>query len=78
MVKAVAVSRGIELRSHGEPHGFAVKLSEKMREPKLRHLWFTATSLHQNFYENWLPPTAVSEGVMDVKEFVDRLKALLT
>jgi hypothetical protein len=33
--------------------------------------------LHQNFYENWLPPEMVEGNVKDVKKFVEKLRQLL-
>ncbi len=37
-----------------------------------------ATSLHQNFYENWLPKEIVRESIEDVKMFVEKLCRLAT
>jgi len=33
--------------------------------------------LHQNFYENWLPPEMVKGNIEDVKKFVGKLRQLL-
>jgi hypothetical protein len=37
-------------------------------------LWQSAIALHQNFYENWLPPEMVEKNVEDVKKFVNKLR----
>ena len=55
LIKAIAANRGSELRSHSELHKFAAKLREATKDEEIRRLWQIATSLHQNFYENWLP-----------------------
>jgi hypothetical protein len=41
---------------------------------ELRRLWSRANSLHQNFYEGWMPPEDVKYAVEDVKQFVEQLK----
>jgi len=37
-------------------------------------LWQSAIALHQNLYENWLPPEMVEKNVEDVKKFVNKLR----
>jgi len=75
MVKAVAAKAGKELRSHGELWRFVSEIAGEDRE--LRTLWRTANSLHQNFYEVWMPPEDVRYAVEDVKQFVEQLKRML-
>jgi len=75
MVKAVAAKKEKELRSHGDLWQFVSEIAGEDRE--LRRLWSTANSLHQNFYEGWMPPEDVRYAVEDVKQFVERLKRML-
>ena len=77
MVRAVAAKRDIEIRSHGELHGFASRLGRELNDPELPRFFGTAATLHQNFYENWLPPEAVKDYGEAVKELVERLKRLM-
>ncbi|RLG90814.1 MAG: hypothetical protein DRO36_05425 [Candidatus Hecatellales archaeon] len=77
MVKALAAERGLELRSHGELHKFVAELTRESRDPDVRRLWQSATSLHQNFYENWLPPEMVKGNADDVKMLIEKLRKLL-
>jgi len=77
MVKALAAERGVELRSHGELHWFVAGLMKESGDPDVRRLWQSATSLHQNFYENWLPPEMVEENAEDVKMLIQKLRKLL-
>ena len=76
ILKAVASKRGKELKSHGELHKFVSELREETGDQELRRLWQVATSLHQNFYENWLPEKIVKESIEDVKRFVGKLREL--
>lgn len=77
MVKAVAAGKGLELRSHGGLHKEIVRLIKETGDDEIRSLWQSAISLHQNFYENWLPPEIVEWNVNDVKKFVDKLRRLV-
>jgi HEPN domain-containing protein len=75
IVKAVAAKAGKELKSHGDLWRFVSEIAGEDRE--LRRLWSRANSLHQNFYEGWMPPEDVRYAVEDVKQFVERLKRML-
>jgi len=77
IVKAVAARRDVEIRSHGELHGFVSRLGRELNDPGLPRLFGDAAALHQNFYENWLPPETVVDYGEAVKELVARLKELL-
>lgn len=76
-VKAVAAKRGSELRSHEEIHKEIIKLARETGDDEIRSLWQSAISLHQNFYENWLPPEMVKWNIDDVKKLVEKLKDLM-
>ena len=75
ILKAIASKRGKELRN-GELHKFVSELREETGDQELRRLWQVATSLHQNFYENWLPEGIVRESIEDVKRFIGKLREL--
>jgi len=77
IVKAVAAERDMEIRSHGELHGFVSRLGRELSDPGLPRLFGDAAALHQNFYENWLPPETVKDYGEAVKELVERLKRLM-
>jgi hypothetical protein len=36
---------------------------ERLGDVELRHLWGRANNLHQNFYENWMPPEEVEAAL---------------
>ncbi len=69
MVKAVAAKKGKELRSHGDLWRFVLEVAGENDE--LRRLWHVANTLHQNFYEGWIPPEGVRRAVEDVKKLLD-------
>ena len=77
IVKALAAREGRELRSHGELHNYVVELSRRREDREIIRCWLTATSLHQNLYENWLPGGVVRSAVEDIKTFIEKLSQLL-
>uniref|UniRef100_A0A7C5UTY4 HEPN domain-containing protein n=1 Tax=Ignisphaera aggregans TaxID=334771 RepID=A0A7C5UTY4_9CREN len=77
IVKALAAKEGKELRSHASLWEYVDELAEKLHDIEVRHLWGRANNLHQNFYENWMPPRDVVLAIEDVKKFVEKLKKLL-
>jgi len=77
MVKVAAAKRGIVLKSHRELYKFVVKLKTELEEPELARLFAAAAALHQNFYEDWLPPEAVVDYAEAVRELVMKLRRAL-
>jgi HEPN domain-containing protein len=74
IVKAVAAKKGKELKSRGDLWRFVLEVAGENDE--LRRLWHVANTLHQNFYEGWIPPEGVRRAVDDVKRFVGKMKEL--
>lgn len=77
IVKALAAKKGKELRSHKELHKYVAELSKEKKDKEIMTFWFSATSLHQNFYENWFPEEAVINAIENVKSFMEKLSKLL-
>ncbi len=77
IVKALAAKEGKELRSHASLWEYVDELAEKLGDSELRHLWRTANALHQNFYENWMPPREVRLSVKDVKTLIEKLRSTI-
>jgi hypothetical protein len=75
-VKALAAKDGREIRSHRELNEEVSRISRETGDDEIRALWQSATALHQNFYENWLPPDMVEGNIRDVKKLVEKLKKL--
>jgi PaREP1/PaREP8 domain containing family protein len=72
IVKAVAAKRGKELKSHGDFWRFVLEVVDG--DDELRRLWHVANTLHQNFYEGWIPPEGVKLAVEDVRRFVKKMR----
>lgn len=77
IVKAIAARRGFVIKSHAELYKFVSKLGTELEEPELVRLFSLASTLHQNFYEDWLPPETVMDHAEAVKELVVKLKRVL-
>jgi hypothetical protein len=52
-------------------------LLRRRENGEIRRLWQSAGMLHQNFYENRLPPEMVEGNAEDVKRFIDRMRKFL-
>lgn len=72
-VKTVAAGMGMEVNSRREMWSFVSLLRNERDEPELNRLFSAASNLHQNVYEDWLPPDTVTDYGEAVKEFVSRL-----
>jgi len=75
-VKAVAARRDVELLTHTSIFEFVSKLHKKHPELKLAEDFHIASSLHTNFYEDWLPAEMVKVGAARVKALVEKLMNL--
>jgi len=53
------------------------ELAERLKDIELRYLWRTANILHQNFYENWMPPREIELLVRDIKKLIEKLRRLI-
>jgi len=77
LVKAVAASREIELKSHRDLWEFVDKLSEELKDPDIVKSFSVASALHQNFYEAWMPLGAVKSDAEVIKELAQKLRKLV-
>ena len=77
IVKAVATKRGVELGAHASLWSFVERLHKENPDLNLMHEFSYAGNLHTNFYENWLSPGYVNEGLAVVKGFIIKLKKML-
>ena len=77
IVKVVATKRGIAIKSHGGLYKFVANLGTELGDPELSRLFGLAGALHQNFYEDWLPPETVVDYAEAVKELVAKLRRTL-
>ncbi|MCP8308303.1 MAG: PaREP1 family protein [archaeon] len=78
IVKAVAVQRGLELKTHADLWSFTTKLSSELGDPEILTFFAAANYLHQNFYENAMTLEAVKASAQAVKKFIKKVEKLLT
>ena len=77
IVKSVAATRGTNIRSHEGLYRFVDRLTGELEAPELTRFFGLASALHQNYYENWLPPRMVVNFGEAVKQLVEKLDALM-
>ena len=76
MVKAVAEGRGWEHSGHRELYHAVNRLAQEVGDPQIRVLFSIASSLHGNFYENWMPREMIGANLVQVRLFLERLQQL--
>jgi len=77
IVKSVAAKRGTNIGSHDGLYKFVDRLSGELEDRELPRLFATASLLHQNYYEDWLPSRMVANFGEAVKQLVEKLDALM-
>ena len=75
-VKAAAILRGLEHRSHQALRFAARDIAAESGETRIGGMFRTAESLHVNYYEAWMPPDEVRECLDAAAELVDILENL--
>ncbi len=76
IVKAVADARRWRHNGHRELFDVVRRLADETSDQDIWDLFHLANSLHSNFYENWLPKEGVARGLVQIREFVDKLEPL--
>ena len=77
MLKAVAQQRGWEHNRHRHHLVTASRLRSETGDGDIRRLFAVASVLHENFYENVLPPDEIAENLDDVQALLSKLRPLL-
>jgi len=72
-VKAVAASKGIELKTHGQLWQFTRELAKELGDPRVYETFRTASYLHTNFYEVELGPEEVLAAFDSIRLVVAQL-----
>ncbi|MCY3507033.1 MAG: hypothetical protein OXH41_12795 [Chloroflexi bacterium] len=75
-MKAAAERRGWNHHNHGLLFLVAAQLADDAGNPELRRLFSIASSLHQNYYEDWQPEVSVQDGIGDVGRLVGLMEQL--
>jgi hypothetical protein len=76
MVKAVAEQRGWRHDGHGELYQVVNQLAQEVDDREIRVMFNSASALHSNFYENWMPKEMIADSLIEVSQFLERLEDL--
>ncbi len=74
MVKSVAEDRDWPYNGHGELYVAIDRLADETGDPQLRDLFDSASALHANIYEGWMPREMVESSLGRVAELVAKLE----
>ena len=76
-IKAVASSRGIQLKSHRKLREYAMELARARQDVDIKNTFDKAQSLHSNFYETGLLMEDVAMSAENVRATVAKLLSLI-
>ena len=65
-------------KSHSDLFTVANRLSKETQRPEFNALIRSASALHVNFYEGWLPADSVRDGIGEVESLLDGLEQAST
>ena len=77
ILKAIAEQRGWDHHRHRHFHRAASRIRAETGDGEIRRLFDSASALHENFYENDMPPDEVDDRLDDVAALMDKLLPLL-
>lgn len=76
MVKGVAQRRGWKHDGHRELYQVVNRLAQETGDRQIRIRFASASALHSNFYEHWMPREMVEDNLAEIREFVQMLDQL--
>ena len=76
MVKGLAQRKGWRHDGHRELYQAVNRLAQETGDRQIRLLFSSASALHSNFYENWMPREMVEDNLTQVREFLRKLEEL--
>ncbi len=77
LLKAVAEERGWKHGHHRQLYAIARNVAEELGDEAIRTHFRTASDLHANFYEGYMPADEIEYSLTKVNELVDRIEAIL-
>ena len=75
-VKGVAERRSWRHDGHRELYQAVNRLAQETGDNQIRVLFNSASALHINFYENWMPKEMVEGSLAQVGDFLRKLEEL--
>ncbi len=76
VVNGYAQRMGWPHNSHRLLYQAVNRLAQETGDGQFRVLFSSASSLHSNFYENWMPKEMVAADLAQVREFLNKLGEL--
>ncbi|MEK7814769.1 MAG: PaREP1 family protein [Chloroflexota bacterium] len=76
MVKGVAQRKGWQHDGHRELYHAVNRLAQEIGDRQIRLLFNSASALHSNFYENWMPREMIEDSLAQVGDFLEKLEGL--
>ena len=76
MVKGLAQKRGWRHNGHRDLYQAVNRLAQETADREIRVLFNSASALHSNFYETWMPREMVEDSLVQVGEFLAKLEEL--
>lgn len=73
ILKAVAASKGSEIKKHGHLFGFAEKLSKESNDPEIYNSFSIASNLHTNFYESNLADETLLKMIYKIAKTIGKI-----
>ena len=74
-LKSIAKRRRWRNRSHRDLSRVVIRLANESRDPdRIKILFYSANSLHSNFYEDWLEDELLRDGIEHCRELIDKLE----
>jgi uncharacterized protein (UPF0332 family) len=74
ITKAIAASRNKTIRSHDGVAFYLASISKELKDKSILDIVSIANSMHQNFYEDNLPPEVIQRASQKIKQFVNRMR----
>ena len=76
MVEAVAEGRAWEHSGHRELYQVVNRLAREIEDSEIRIHFDSASALHSNFYEGWMPKEMIESSLEQVRRFLEKLESL--
>ena len=76
-LKAVAASRGILLKNHGQIWNYTESVTKELGDKSIYDAFIYANYLHTNFYESELELRDIRRAAEDIRVAVDKLLRLV-
>ena len=75
-VKSIAARRGWLHHRHDLLFAVSDQITDEIERPDLRRLFRSISTLHTNFYEDWIAVGVVRDGIEEVRLYLQELEAV--